>query len=176
MGKLKPVRRVYGKPWSKMSKIEVTPMVLQELGKILLEAIKEEADKEMRDSPSPAGKPETLPLSDRFIDSLSVSTRGHSTIVISTTWPWMDRLIEGRKPYPMKWLTREAGVSAVPIEQGDGSTALIATPATSSDAWIHPGVKKHKFIERGIEVGKKRAIPLLRRYVIQQVLQGDPTK
>lgn len=177
MGKIKPIRGVYGKPWSKMAQIEPSPEILLQMGEIIVEEISKEARKDFaRTGKTPRGVPMSLPNTRRFFDSFSVSILGASTIVISTSWEWFERHVEGRKPYKMPWLTQERGVFRVPITQEDGSVRIVATPATEGEAWIHPGVKKFNFLARGVKKGRIRAAKLLAVEAIQQVLGSNPLK
>lgn len=172
---LKNKRRVYGKPWSKLSTIQISDSVLKRLGQIILDSIKAEAAKDMAQGASPEGKPMNLPQTQKFIDSLSFTVNSNS-IDIHSDWPWFDRHIEGRDPYPMVWSTKQNGVSAVPMAGSDGKMRVVKTPLTKASAWIHPGVKKFTFVERGVANGRKKAIEIIKQEVIKQITSGDPLK
>jgi hypothetical protein len=55
----------------------------------------------------------------------------------------------------MEWLTRQAGVNAVPMKSSNGTVIIRATPALKDDAWIHPGFRKHNFVRRGYEKARR---------------------
>ena len=178
MGKLRTIRSVYGKPWSRLAKgVEITPEVLTRVGEAIAEEISKEARKDfLRKGATPRGKPMGLPNTKRFFDSFSVEILGASTIGIRTSWPWIERHIEGREPFKMWWLTQARGVYRVPIVQTDGSVLLVATPPTLGEAWIHPGALKFNFVSRGVKKGRERAAKIIVEELLQQFVAGDPTK
>ena len=74
-----------------------------------------------------------------------------------STWPQIEQIVEGRRPYPMTWLTQQEGVSKVPMKGDRPGTVLIrTTPKSPENAWIHPGFKKHNFIRRGYERARRQ--------------------
>lgn len=178
MGRLRPVRAVYGKPWSKLaSGVDVTPKMLLRVGEVIAEEISKEARKDyLRKGKTPRGEPMGLPNTKRFFDSFSVEVVGASTIGIRTTWPWIERHVEGRESFKMWWLTQARGVYRVPIVQEDGSVLLVATPPTLGEAWIHPGALKFNFVSRGVKKGRVRAAKIVVEELLQQLAAGDPTK
>lgn len=88
----------------------------------------------------------------RLINSFTQRVRPPETIEILSDWPMLDRLVEGSRPFRMKWLNRKDGVSVVPIM--DRTTKKIvfrAPPLTTGKAWIHPAIAKHSFVNRAVE-------------------------
>lgn len=175
-GKLTSVRRVYGKPLSRLAKkgIEFDEKTLERVGEIILQHIQKEARKDYaRVKKTPRGVPMGLPNTDRFFESFTVKISGKSTIVVRSSWPWIERHIEGRKPFKMDWLTRENGVTRVPIVEEDGGIAIVMAPLTKGEAWTHPGAKKFNFLRRGIEKGRKAAVKLLLEEAKKQIAQAN---
>lgn len=174
------LRGVYGKPWSKMAgEIPLTPAMLDRIGEIIVESVVEEARKDFAKqgrSPTPRGQPEGIPSQGSFFESFSHQLRGKSTIEIVSSWPWVEQIIEGRPPYPMKWLTRAAGVHKVPMVQPDGTVLVRTTPLRLGDAWIHPGFARHTFLERGVRKGREKAVDLVVDVFMDQLMKGDPTR
>lgn len=177
---IKPVRSVYGKPWSKMAGIQrLDRKTLNKVGKILVEEIVKEAKKELSaqgNKPTPIGDPEGLPRSREFFRSFHYKVRGSRTIEIYSNWPWILQLVEGRDEYKMTWLTQAEGVRRVPMKQPDGTMVIRMAPKNRSDAWIHPGFRKHKFLERGIKKGREKAAKVMLEYVAKQLANGDPMR
>lgn len=159
MFKAKTIRKTYGKPWSKIiSEAPLNKEVMKALGEILVKHVVYEARKDLArqgNKRTPYKQPEGLPVSERFFDSFGHQLEGESTIAITSTWPWIEQIVEGRGKYRMEWLTRENGVGIVPLRPEPGVVLFRWAPATKSDAWIHPGFAKHNFLERAIRRAKK---------------------
>lgn len=176
---LKPVRSVYGTPWSRMSKVTLSRRVLNKLGRILVQEIVREGKKDFAKQgrkATPIGEPEGIPKSRNFWKSFRSKVRGSRTIEIFSDWEWIDQILEGRDPYPMPWLTQERGIMRVPMRQPNGTVIVRVAPATVSKAWIHPGFAKHNFIERGIKKGREKGAVIIGQEVARILAQGDPTK
>ena len=172
-------RGVYGKPWSRLvgEKLEITPEILGRLGQALVDAVVEEARKDFAKQgrrPTPRGKPEGLPASDSFFESFDWKIIGKSTVVVTSTWPWLEQLKDGRDPYKMTWLTRPKGVYKVPFPQDDGTVLIRMAPLTLKDAWIHPGFARHTFLERGVRKGRKRMAEIVGQELVREMARGDP--
>ena len=110
-----------------------------------------------REAKIAAKKFSIVPDTPKFYNSFSYKIVGR-TIEIITSWPWIDPLIEGTPEFPMTWLTREKGVNKVPIFLDNGSVIIRTAPLTTQDAWIHPKIAKHTFVEKGIEAAKVKAL------------------
>lgn len=175
------VRGVYGKPWSKMAgRIPITKEVLGRLGEALVEAVVVEARKDLAKQgrrPTRRGEPEGLPVVESFFDSFSYKISGKSTVEIISTWPWVQQHIEGRDPYPMKWLTQgKLGGRAVPIMQQDGTIIIRMAPFRAGDYWIHPGFARHTFIERGVRKAREKMAEIIMEEVMAMLSTGDPSR
>ena len=176
------VRTTYGKTWAKLQPGDfLDDKFLNKIGDILVESIVYEAGKDFAkqgNAPTRPGEPEGLPRSVRFFDSfyhkISTGPSGVKRVEIWSSWPWIEQLTEGRNAYPMDWLTRQAGVSRVPMK-GPGGTVLIkTTPASKEKAWIHPGFKKHNFIRRGYDRARRQMQKDLENQVIKVLKETKP--
>jgi len=197
------LRGVYGKPWSKLAKnIPMSRKVLQQVGEILVESIQAEAQKDL--ARSSGGKPPGVNNVVTFLKSLEYRILGKSTIEVYSTWPYVEQVIAGRVGGPMKWLTQEAqgltqtvngevklkpstrqgnkfkrrqegGPIIVPIID-NGRVIFRFAPLQTKDAWIHPGIARHTFIERGIRKGRQKAAKIIGEEAVRQLLMGDPTR
>jgi len=172
-------RGVYGKPWSKLvgQPIEISREMLERLGEALVESVVEEARKDFAKQgrkPTPEGQPEGIPASESFFESFGYKILGKSTVVITSTWPWLEQIREGRDPYKMTWLTRPRRVHRVPMPQKDGTVLIRMAPLRIRDAWIHPGFARHTFLERGIRKGRKKMAKIVGAEVMKALAQGDP--
>lgn len=173
------VKGAYGKPWSKMvgDKIPINRYILQRLGKAMVDAIVEEAKKDFAKqgrSPTPKGQPEGLPDSDNFFESFDYKIVGKSTVVITSTWPWIQETVEGRPPYKMTWLTRSQQVYKVPMPQPNGTVIIRTAPLKMADAWIHPGFARHTFLERGIRRARKEMAKIIGEEAKKMLKKGNP--
>lgn len=173
----KRLRGVYGGPWSRMAgDIELDKKTLDRLGKAMLDAIKEEARKDFAKRSTTPHTPEGIPDSKGFYDSFDFHIVGRSTIEITSSWPVVQQLVEGKGPYPMPWLTRQAGVKTVTMIASDGTVVVRATPLTVNEAWIHPGFARHTFIQRGVRKGRQKMAEIIREELKKLLLSGDPLR
>lgn len=176
---IKPVRSVYGTPWSRMSKIPLSRRIMNKLGRILVQEIIREGKKDFAKQgrkATPRGEPEGIPKSRDFWKSFRFKIKGSRTIEVFSDWEWIDQILEGRDPYPMPWLTQERGIHKVPMRQPNGTVLVRVAPAKIRDAWIHPGFAKHSFVERGIKKGREKAAEIITAEVARRLAQGDPTR
>lgn len=90
-----------------------------------------------------------LPDTGRFLDSFDYSIED-GVIQVTSDWPWIDRYVEGRDAYPMTWLTQQRGAFLVPIHRPDGTVVIRTAPFSIGDAWIHPAIARHTFIQRAL--------------------------
>lgn len=172
------LKKTSGKTWANAgSKDFISDAFLRKVGELLVERIVYEAGKDFAkqgNAKTPVGAPEGIPGSVQFFDSFKYRIHpGKSQVEIYSTWPHIAQIMEGRRPYPMDWLTQQAGVSRVPMKQPDGTVLIRSTPATADSAWIHPGFKKHTFVRRGYENARRQMKKMLQEQVAK-VLQGMP--
>ena len=128
-----------------------TKRFLEDFGNACLYYIIQEAKADLAkqgNKPTPKGKPEGIPDDPKFFESFGFDILPDNTIEIYSTWEWIDQIMEGRRAYPMKWLTKPE-VKRVPF--GKKKTPVIRSTPDSREAWIHPGFKSHDFIQRGVE-------------------------
>lgn len=177
---LRPVRSVYGTPWSRMARgVPLSRSVMNKLGRILVQEIVREGKKDFAKQgrkATPLGEPEGIPKSRNFWKSFKHEIKGSRTIQIISDWEWIEQILEGRDPYPMPWLTQERGIMRVPMKQPNGTVIVRVAPATVKDAWIHPGFAKHNFVERGVKKGREKAAEIIAAEVAKMLANGDPTK
>ncbi len=178
---LRPLRSVYGTPWSKLAKGKVPLAVrtMRRLGAMMVKEIVKEARKDFAKQgrkPTPKGEPEGIPKSKDFFKSFHWRLRGSRTIEIYSTWPWIEQIVEGRDKYKMTWLTQPEGIYQVPMKQPNGTVIVRTTPATRRKAWVHPGFAEHNFIERGVDKGRIKAAEIMLEEIVKKMEQGDPKK
>jgi len=170
------VRTAYGKPWSKLiGEIGTSKEFLREVGKILVKQIIREGKNDIarQGGRTGRGEPEGLPLDQAFWDSFSYKISGKNQVDITSNWSgwaqyagpnWrysnrsislIEQLRDGRRPYPMDWLTKEKGIGIVPLEGDDGKVLFRWAPS-ANDPWIHPGFRGHTFMDRAFKKAKKQ--------------------
>jgi hypothetical protein len=173
-----PIHKSYGKPWSKLlGDAVVSPEMLTEIGKILVKFIVKEAKADLvkqGNDRTPRHEPEGIPKSENFFKSFSYRVSGTSSVEITSTWPWVNQIIEGRDAYRMVWLTREKGVGIVPLRPSKGTVILKMAPGRKH-AWIHPGFARHNFISRGMKKAKKSIDEAVRQRMIKAIKRGKST-
>jgi hypothetical protein len=171
------IKKTHGKTWVGLKQEDfLTPDFMKRLGGFLLDAIIFEARKDLAKQggkPTPEGAPEGIPASEKFFESFSYKVDGTS-IEIHSTWPWIEQITEGRKAYPMEWLTRNEGVSRVPMGGKQPGTVLIkSTPSRLNGPWIHPGFRKNNFLRRGYEKARRKFEQELNKQV-EKILKKTP--
>jgi hypothetical protein len=118
---------------------------LDALGKKWLKYLKEEIAKD-------AAKSTFIPRDPEFLKSFSYTVEPGGIVSLYSTWPWLEVITNGtRGKYKMARLTQQAGVNVVPLVQRDGSVHFRTAPLTFGEAWVHPKIAKHTFINRAYE-------------------------
>lgn len=121
---------------------------LEAIGKSWVKYIKQEAKKD-------SAKSAYVPSSGEFYKSFTF-TVDRGIITLYSTYEWLDLITNGtRGKYRMPWLTQQQGVNVVPICQRDGRMAFRTAPLTIGQAWVHPKIAKHTFINRAYELAMK---------------------
>lgn len=197
------VRGVYGTPWSKLANgIPISKDVLEQLGKCLVESLVYEAKKDFAkrgwSGKDPMGGP---PIWDSF--SYQIRGKS-TVEVLSTFYGLAEMTsgnIPGRK---MEWLSQQrkdqfpskyrltdgerrhkkkrgGQVSkgtrlplVVPVKTKGGTVIFRTAPLKTSDAWVHPGIAKFTFLERGIRKGRLNCAKILGQAVVKALAEGDP--
>lgn len=171
------VRTTRGKTWAQLESDDyITDEFLRQVGRLLVASVVFEARKDLAkqgNGPTPKGMAEGLPASERFFKSFYFKIEDQS-VVLYSSWPQIEQLVEGRRAYPMEWLTRQAGVSRVPMKGPDGTILIRTTPRTPQEAWVHPGFKKHNFLRRGYERARKQMTKLLEQQVVKTLRGLNP--
>jgi hypothetical protein len=172
--KMEHVGGAYGKPLAKRVDAKLQKSDLKRFGELMVKYVVEEARKS-------AGRSSSIPKTERFFKSFSYQIKGACTVQITSTWPWIDTLVKGAadgasakvgKPFRMEWLTKEAGVHAVPMFDEQGRVVVRAAPLTKKDAWIHPGIARHTFIRRGVEKAKEEFAKSFCKEILESALGG----
>lgn len=125
-------------------KLPVGRSELERFGRTLVRYVVEEAKKD-------AQKSSFIPANKEFYDSFTYRVNPDGSVTVSSNWPWVDLLVVGSRPYPMKWLTKAQGVAKVPFMGKDGQLLIRSTPLTTDKAWIHPAIARHTFIQRAFD-------------------------
>jgi hypothetical protein len=148
--------------------LKIDRALLDRLGQAIVDQIVIEAKKDFakQGKRGRRGEPQGLPNSEgkkikpSFFESFFYQIRGQRTIEIFSTWPWIEGLIEGRPPAPMESLVGDTP-HPVPFLKEDGTVIFRMTPISLRDAWIHPGIAKHTFLERGVQNAREEMAVIL---------------
>lgn len=204
MGKIK-VKGVYGKSWAESKKIPVTKKVLEKLAKCLLDSVIHEGKKDFAkrgwslDDPM-GGAPfheswgykitgeSTIEFTSSFY-GIRELTGKRGIPKRKMTWltqehknqhPERFNLTPKEKELGMKKMGRpkkgERLPLIIPIQEKSGNVIFRYAPFKTSDSWIHPGIARFNFMERGIRKGKKNCIKILRKEIVKFLSEGDPTQ
>jgi hypothetical protein len=168
------IRATRGRTWvTAESEDFLTHEFLDQIGKLLVDSIVFEARKDLAKQgghATPHGIAEGIPASERFFRSFYFAIED-STVVVYSSWPQIEQVVEGRRPYPMTWVTAQEGFTKLPMSQGDGTVLVRTTPTSARQAWIHPGFRKHNFIRRGYLRARRQMDQLIAKQVTK-VLNG----
>lgn len=169
------VKSVYRRPLNKGSDLTMTRDDMMTLGRSMVAHVVREARRDFKRFGLVKGKgdPIGIPDTEDFFRSFGFVLGGENTVSLTCSWPTIDSLINGRDPFKMTWLTQERGVHVVPMKGTDNVVLFRSTPLKLSDAWIHPGVRKHNFIRRGIDKAKAELMKTLTDRAVGTVLSGD---
>jgi len=139
---------------------------LKKVGRVLVDSVKEEAKKDFaKQGKSGYGRPQGLPDSNglhirpSFFDSFEARITGQKTLTVVSTWPWIEGLIEGRPAGPMLKHTQnnpKLRGKPIPFLQGNGKVLFRMAPLITGKMWIHPGIAKHTFLQRGIAKARQK--------------------
>lgn len=155
----KGVRRTYSKGWQRL--LDGAPLErkhLQMIGRILVEEVVRQARADAAKARGlKAGN--MLPKDPAFYRSFGFRIVGDKTVELMSTWPWIEDLTKGRKPFPMDWLRRDKGeFKAVPVASKGGKPIFRMVPLQTDKAWIHPGIAKHNFIQKAMKNARPRVV------------------
>lgn len=168
------IRMTRGTTWATAKSEDfVTPEFLKEIGTLLVDCVVFEAKKDLAkqgNHPTAQGMPEGIPNTPKFFDSFSYEI-DDQTVVLYSSWPQIDQIVEGRKPYPMSWLLKREGLSRIPMKGPKGTVLIKTVPSSPTNVWIHPGFFKHNFVRRGYERARKQMSAKFAEQV-QKTLKG----
>ena len=187
------VRGSYGKPWSTLAGIPVTPKMMSIIGKCMAKVFAEEAVRDFRKRGWSVRDP--MKGSD-LGKSFGYKLKGRSTVEVTCTFYGVARLANEDIPeHPMPWLTQQAhgtlpkkiipgkktvaGISGskrplvVPI-QTDGGVIFRMAPLTTDKAWIHPGIAKFTFVNRAVKRAREECLKVLRDAAADALRAGNP--
>lgn len=192
-------RKVYAAPLAKRAgqtvPVDIPRDVLEEVGKVILAAVKREARVEIakyatrptRDGG--ADTPAYIRDAKAFLAMLKVRVTGKSGIEfyvaegkrkkrvgdrLQTVHPYHHKFISSdprdHEPFVMDTLKSKVG-KTVPLVELDGE--VVFRVVLPNAAWVHPGFMKYTFLERGVAKGKAEAVGVIRdRVVVPLVLNG----
>jgi hypothetical protein len=199
----KPVKKVYGTPWSKLSKIELSQESLEMLGDFLIKTLAHESHVDFAKRGWSGNDPTKGPP---IWDSFTYVVSG-KTLEIQSSFYGIAEMVSGDIPErKMTWLTQEAKdlhpreykltktekrfrmnpagkmskgkrmPLVVPLRQKTGTVIFRMAPLKMADAWVHPGIARFTFIQRAIKKGKIKCAELIGKELLKALIKGDPTK
>ena len=178
--KPKHIRGAYGKPLGGKLNIQLTKEDLTAFGKLCVKYIEEEAR-------AAASYSKSIPKDEAFFKSFSFKISGSSTVKILSSWDWIgiyqnlqeqgfekDAAFGKPRPFRMTWLTKSAGVDKVPLfDKQTGQIVIRSAPLKAADAWIHPGIARHTFINKAMKRAREEFIGERVALAIQKQLGGS---
>ena len=154
--KLKMTR---GRTWATAKSEDfISPKFLKKIGRLLVTSVVLEAKRDLAkqgNHPTPKGVAEGIPASPKFFESFYYEVEDQ-VVMLYSSWPQIEQIVEGRRPYPMNWLLRQEGLTKIPIKGPKGTVLIKTVPASSNNVWIHPGFRKHNFVRRGYERARRQ--------------------
>ena len=176
-GKIKELRGKYGKPLGDSIDIKLEKSDLDRFGELCVKYIVKEAK-------AAAAYSKSLPKSEEFYNSFGYRIQGSSTVKITSTWDWIeiyqdlqtqgpdnDPAFGKPKPFRMTWATQQKGITKVPlIDKRTGQVVVRSTPLKVADAWIHPGIARHTFINKGMKKAQEEFVKELIEKKLQDVV------
>jgi len=144
--------------------MDATKEFIAAIGRVLLKAIVYEAKKDFAKRGVPGNAGGSNNSEKTFFDSFKVQFTGKHSFQIVSDWPGLEDVMgdpetgsEGA--FPMTWLTqsnpRLKGVPIPLVTKEDGLIFRMA-PLAGEGFWIHPGIQKYGFVQRGIDRAVKK--------------------
>ena len=163
------VKGIYGGPFAKKGgfRIEDTATVLDEVGKLAVKYIEQEATKV-------AGRSKGIPKSSKFLKSFSYAVRGKRTLEIVSSWPFVkfESYIKGRGP----WRVGKPGARIPILDKASGKMVFRTVPSDlkigSCKVWCHPGLARHTFVQRGLDKAKREVLKKHGQTMVGQTLRN----
>tara|TARA_B000000557_G_C20674827_1_gene400483 strand:- start:30 stop:620 length:591 start_codon:yes stop_codon:yes gene_type:complete len=97
------------------------------------------------------------------------------TLKHNKRWEFLNAYLNASQvpsPYKMRWLTRSERKEKLKIPIKDKKTGKLvyrSIPLTTDKAWVHPGIKRFNWIDRGVKKGINRAMPEVMRYLTAEI-------
>ena len=170
----KRVQGTYGKSWENLLSYKLDKKWLQKIGRVIVEEVVQQA---RVDAAKARGLKvgNMIPLEPEFYKSFGYRILGESTIEVTSSWPWITDLTDGRGPFPMTWLMSKVGGvrKIIPLAVPGQSTPIFRTlPLETEKAWIHPGIARHTFVQKGIKRARKRIYEVYAEALKEQGAKG----
>jgi hypothetical protein len=191
------VRSLYGGPLAKLAKLAVSKDLLERLANCIIKSIVEEGMKDFAKRgwklEDPKGGPplnESFTFSIRGNRTIEIQSSYYglkemtSGDIPERKMTWLTQEAKDRVPSdytPMRsevkaGMKRAGRVSkgerkplVVPIERKDGTVIFRMAPLKMKDAWVHPGIAKFTFMERGIKKGREKCVKAVKEYIREQM-------
>lgn len=157
--------------------------LLQKLGRELVKSIKFEGRKDMAMANNLRGKavPNGGGLGNSFFNTVKYKIIGNSTIEIVSDWEWLELVLNGMpktkmvklvaQRNPNLWRRTSTGKlvrKAIPIKGKNGTINFRLPPLTIDKVWIHPGVARHTFWQKGIDKWRAKAPKIVADFLKKQ--------
>jgi len=168
----------------KLESPQLKQKLLRELGRALVDQVIYEGRKDLaRAGKSARGKP--VPngggLGESFFRTVKYRISGSSTIEIYSNWKWFETLLKGMPKTkmtslvasrnPRLWRNGKNGKvrKTLPIKNGKGGVVFRVAPLNLEDAWVHPGIAKHTFWDRGVRKWKQNVPKLISNFIERNI-------
>ena len=192
--------QVYGGVLAKLAKTASSKEALERMAKAIIKAIVREAKKDFAKRgwklDDPKGGP---PLDESFtftiVGKKTIEIRSSywgieeltSGNIPGRKMEWLTQEAKDKDPksYPLTPSERKVGMKqmgrvskgerkplVVPIKGAGGTVILRTAPLKTTDAWVHPGIAKYTFMERGFRKGRKEAVKEMVKYLQEQAAKG----
>lgn len=183
------VRATYGGTWAKTGKLEVSKEFLDEIGRLIVAIVRDEAKAEFSKRGWSGKDPQGGPgIGDSFWHEIS----GDNTVVIKSSFWGLKELVspDGIPERRMTWLTQEKvkwkpkvpgkrfrGKGArkplvVPLTAENGEVIFRMAPLKTADAWIHPGIARFTFMQRAMRKGRKLWLKMIAEWATEVIAGG----
>ena len=154
--------------------------LLSEMGRSLVAHIVYEGRKDLaRAGKSSRGKPvaDGGGLGESFFRTVKYRIKGDSTLEVYSNWKWLEKLLQGMpkskmtslvaSTNPRLWKNGKNGKvrKSLPINNGRGGVVFRVAPLNLEDAWVHPGISKHTFWDRGVKKWRVNVPKLISKFI-----------
>jgi len=191
------VRGSYGGPWGKKTGSEVSPKFLQKMARCIVRIMSREARKDFArrgwSGRDPKGGPDIgksfgYKLLGKSTIEVTCSFWGIAEMVSGDIperrMVWLTQEAKDKSPsqYTLTDEERKRGMKAtgrmsegkrlplvVPLKGDGGQVIFRVAPLTTQEAWIHPGIAKHTFIERAMRQAREECVQMMTQEVLGQM-------